>query len=74
MSADALLFVYVVSLLAMICVAAIYSDIRSRRFRPTRNQDQVFRCEKCGFVYTDDADVARSRCSQCGAMNDAIEF
>ena len=74
MSADALLFAYVVSLLAMIGVAAIFSEVRSRRFRPTRNQDQVFRCEKCGFVYTDDSDVTRSRCSQCGAMNDAIEF
>jgi predicted Zn-ribbon and HTH transcriptional regulator len=32
------------------------------------------RCEKCGFVYTDDPDVDRSRCSQCGKSNEAIEF
>ena len=34
----------------------------------------VVACEKCGFVYTDDADVDRSRCSQCGALNEAITF
>lgn len=74
MSHDTLLFIYVVSLLALLCLAAIYSEIRSRRFHPTEIHDHVFRCEKCGLVYTDDADVGRSRCSQCGAMNDAIEF
>jgi hypothetical protein len=74
MSAALMLFVYVASLLVLICAAAIYSEMRSRKFRPERSQDHIFRCEKCNFVYTDDADVARSRCSQCGAMNDAIEF
>lgn len=74
MPADVLLFVYVVSLLAALCFAAIYSELRSRRFRPSASDDHVFRCEKCSFVYTDDADVARSRCSQCGTLNEAIEF
>lgn len=74
MSADLILFFYVVALLAVISIAAIYSEMRSRKFRPERSADRIFRCEKCNFVYTDDADVARSRCSQCGAMNDAIEF
>jgi hypothetical protein len=71
---DTLIFIYVISLLAMICVAAFYSDLRSRRFRPMPSRDRIFRCEKCSFVYTDDPDVDRSRCSQCGVMNDAIEF
>lgn len=74
MSPDTLLFVYVVTLLAAVGFAAIYSEIRSRRFRPADSRDHVFRCEKCTFVYTDDADVARSRCSQCGTLNEAIEF
>ena len=74
MPADTLLFVYVVALLAAVSFAALYSELRRRRFRPTPSQDHVFRCEKCSFVYTDDADVDRSRCSQCGAMNEAIEF
>ncbi len=74
MPADTLLFIYVVLLLAGVGLAAVYSEFRSRRFRPGATQDHVFRCEKCGFVYTDDADVDRSRCSQCGTLNEAIEF
>ncbi|MEO5804456.1 MAG: hypothetical protein ABIR24_13100 [Verrucomicrobiota bacterium] len=74
MSPDTLVFVYVVSLLAAVSVAAIFSEMRNRRFRPAASHDHVFRCEKCGFVYTDDADVDRSRCSQCGTLNEAIEF
>lgn len=74
MPADLLLFGYVVSLLAALSVVAIYSELRRRRFRPTASEDRIFRCERCGFVYTDDADVDRSRCSQCGKLNEAIEF
>ena len=74
MPPDTLLLVYVISLLAAISLAALYSELRSRRFRPSASQDRIFRCEKCGFVYTDDADVDRSRCSQCGKLNEAIEF
>jgi protein-arginine kinase activator protein McsA len=74
MSPDVLLFIYVVVLLGAVAMAAVYSEFRSRRFRPDASQDRVFRCEKCGFVYTDDADVDRSRCSQCGSLNMPIEF
>ena len=74
MPPDKLLFAYLVSLLAALSVVAIYSELRRRRFRPTPSEDHVFRCEKCGLVYTDDADVDRSRCSQCGTVNEAIEF
>jgi predicted Zn-ribbon and HTH transcriptional regulator len=74
MSADTLLTVYVVSLLAAISFVAIYSEQRRRRFEPQPTEDQIFRCESCGFVYTDDPDVDRSRCSQCGTLNCAIKF
>ena len=74
MAADTLLLIYVVSLLGAVGIAAIYSELRSRRFRPTASHDHIFRCEKCNFVYTDDADVDRSRCSQCGKLNEAIQF
>lgn len=74
MSADLVILVYVVSMLAGISLLALYSELLRRRFEPTPSEDRIFRCEKCGFVYTDDADVERSRCSQCGAMNDPIEF
>jgi predicted Zn-ribbon and HTH transcriptional regulator len=74
MPADALIVVYVFVMLAALGGIAIYSTRRSRRFGPTPSQDRIFRCKKCGFVYTDDADVDRSRCPQCGKTNEAIVF
>ena len=74
MSAEQLIGVYVLSLLAALSVLAVYSEIRSRRFGPARKQDRIFRCERCGSIYTDDADVDRSRCSQCGTLNEPFEF
>jgi hypothetical protein len=74
MPIGSLIAAYVVSLLAALSGLAIYSEMRRRRFGPTPSQDRIFRCENCGFVYTDDVDVDRSRCSQCGRLNDAIEF
>ena len=60
MPADYLILTYVVCLLAALSGLAIYSDVRTRRFGPTSNVDTIFRCENCGLVYTDDADVDRS--------------
>jgi len=74
MTADALIFGYVVVLLAALSAVAIYFEHRRRRFEPTPSEDNIFRCEKCGFVYTDDGDVERSRCSQCGTLNNVIKF
>jgi len=74
MPPEALILVYVVSLLAALSGLAIYSEMRRRRFGPASSADRIFRCRSCGLVYTDDADVERSRCSQCGKMNDAIQF
>ena len=74
MSPDLLIFTYLAVMLAALCGVAVYSELRSRRFGPTPSKDRIFKCGGCGLVYTDDADVARSRCSQCGRTNDAIEF
>ena len=74
MTAPALIFAYVIGLLGALCVVAIYSEMRWRRFQPTPSEDRVFRCQNCGYVYTDDPDVDRSRCSQCGKTNEAIKF
>ena len=65
---------YVVVLLAGVGGLAVYSELRRRRFEPTATEDRIFRCGRCGYVYTDDPDVDRSRCSQCGRVNAAIEF
>lgn len=74
MSLDALLFAYLAVMLAGIAIAAVYYERRRRRFEPIPSKDHIFRCEKCSFVYTDDEDVDRSRCPQCGTQNDEIEF
>lgn len=74
MSIPTLILAYVVALLAALCGLGIYSELRRRRFEPTPSEDRIFRCKNCGFVYTDDPDVDRSRCSQCGKLNAAIEF
>jgi hypothetical protein len=65
---------YVTLALGALCVVGVYSEMRRRRFGPTHPEDRVFRCGKCGFVYTDDADVDRSRCAQCGKLNEPIVF
>ena len=69
-----LIFTYVLVLLAALAGVGIYSEFRRRRFEPTPSEDRIFRCHRCGYVYTDDADVDRSRCSQCGQMNEPIQF
>jgi hypothetical protein len=65
---------YLLLLLGALIAAVIYTELRQRRFKPTPTQDRIFRCTKCGSVYTDDTDVDRSRCVQCGQLNEAIEF
>lgn len=74
MSVADLILTYVITLLAALVAVAVYSEMRRRRFQPTPSADRIFRCPRCGYVYTDDADVERSRCSQCGLLNNAIEF
>ena len=74
MTIPALILAYVVGLLAALLGLGIYSEMRRRRFKPAPSEDRIFRCVDCGYVYTDDPDVDRSRCAQCGKLNEAIEF
>jgi rubrerythrin len=74
MPPESLLVAYVVLFLGAVAVLALYTEHRQRRFGPTPSQDHIFRCSKCGFVYTDDKDVDRSRCPQCSVLNEAIKF
>ena len=69
-----LLLSYVLLLLGSLAAVAIYTEFRQRRFKSTESSDRIFRCARCGYVYTDDPDVDRSRCSQCGQMNEPIQF
>ena len=74
MGISKLLLGYLLVLLGALTAAIIYTELRQRRFKPTPSQDRIFRCTKCGSVYTDDPDVDRSRCPQCGCMNEMITF
>ncbi len=74
MSIHGLISSYVVISLAALTGIAVYAELRRRRFEPTPSEDRIFRCRRCGYVYTDDPDVVRSRCSQCGQTNEAIQF
>ena len=74
MSIPELILTYVVVLLASLAGLGIYSELRRRRFEPGPSEDRIFRCGRCGYVYTDDADVDRSRCAQCGKLNEPIVF
>jgi hypothetical protein len=74
MSIQLLIVAYVALTLGALGVVGIFSELRRRRFGPAHPEDRVFRCVKCGLVYTDDADVDRSRCSQCGKLNEPIVF
>ena len=74
MSPDRVFFGYVVLLIAALTGVAVYYEFRRKRFEPERSRDHIFRCAKCAFVYTDDADVELSRCPQCGKMNEEIKF
>ncbi len=74
MSIPNLILTYVAVLLAGLTSVVLYSEFRRRRFDHRPSEDRIFRCSRCGYVYTDDPDVDRSRCSQCGRMNEAIQF
>ncbi len=74
MSIQLLIEAYVALTLGALSVVGIFSELRRRRFGPAHPEDRVFRCTKCGYVYTDDADVDRSRCAQCGKLNEPIAF
>jgi protein-arginine kinase activator protein McsA len=74
MSIQALIEIYVTLALGAMLGLWVFSEMRRRRFGPTHSEDRIFRCKHCGFVYTDDADVDRSRCAQCGKLNEPIEF
>ena len=74
MSIPTLFTAYVAVMLAALCGVTLYSELRHRRFHPRHNEDRIFRCTACGHLYTDDFDVDRSRCAQCGKLNDPIQF
>ena len=74
MTLEQLFLAYIVVLLLTICALGIYYEFRRKRFAPAQSADHIFRCADCGLVYTDDPDVDRSRCPQCGKLNEVYNF
>ncbi len=74
MNEQTLILCYVLALLGALSVVGVLYEQRRRRFEPRRTEDHIFRCVKCSYVYTDDPDVERSRCPQCGTSNEEYQF
>lgn len=74
MSPESLLTLYVLGLLGILSLISLRSELLRRRVEREVSEDRIFRCEQCGLVYTDDANVDRSRCPQCGRTNGPFEF
>ena len=68
------IFYFLLVLLAGWAAVSFYLRRRDVKFDPATSRDNVFRCEGCEYVYTDDGDVERSLCSECGAMNSSVQF
>ncbi len=74
MTPESIIALWVALLLAALGSFALADEFRRRRIGSDVSQDQVFRCVRCGSVYTDDPEVERSRCPQCGKTNEAVRF
>ena len=74
MTPERLISLYVIALGGGLALLALYDAYRQRSFHPARDPYRVFRCGDCGLVYTDDPEVERSRCPQCGRTNDSYRF
>lgn len=63
-----------ICLLGALVIVIWRANRRRDRFDPKPSRDHVFRCTdgECRYVYTDDEDVDRSRCPQCGRMNESV--
>jgi rubrerythrin len=73
-TAETLILGYVIAVGGAIGGLALYEEFRRRSFDPATRPDHVFRCDRCGAVYTDDPTVDRSRCPGCGRTNEPYHF
>ena len=74
MPPEDLLTLYVLGLLGVLGLISLRTELQRRRVEREVSEDRIFRCGQCGLVYTDDANVDRSRCPQCGRTNGPFEF
>ena len=69
-----LIFIILLALMMGWAAVAYYLRRRDVKFDPASSRDNVFSCEGCEYVYTDDGDVERSLCPECGKMNHSVQF
>jgi rubrerythrin len=69
-----IIFLYLIVMLVGWVVVAFYARRQVVEFDHATSYDHVFSCEWCGYVYTDDGDVDRSLCPECGKMNNSVQF
>lgn len=74
MSPDLWITLFLLGLLLALAGSALHHRHRSRRIKTAPSQDRLFRCQRCHAAYTDDPDVERSRCPQCGLTNEPAGF
>ena len=71
---DQVIFLCFAVVISLLGVFVLLFEFRRKRFEPEPTEDRVFRCENCAYVYTDDHDVDRSRCPECGLFNSPFVF
>ena len=71
---DQVIFLCFAVVISLLGVFALLYEFRRKRFEPEPNEDRVFRCQDCAYVYTDAHDVDRSRCPECGLFNSPFVF
>ncbi len=74
MFTDPVIFLCFAVVISLLGVFALLYEFRRKRFEPEPTEDRVFRCQDCAYVYTDDHDVDRSRCPECGLFNSPFVF
>jgi len=74
MPPETLLTLYVLGLLGAVGFIALRSELQRRRIEREVSEDRIFRCADCSLVYTDDPNVERSRCPNCGRTNVPVAF
>ena len=71
---DLVIFLCFAVVISLLGVFALLYEFRRKRFEPEPTEERVVRCEDCAYVYTDDHDVDRSRCPECGLFNSPFVF
>ncbi len=71
---DQVIFLCFVVVISLLGAFVLLYEFRRKRFEPEPTEDRVFRCQDCAYVYTDDHDVDRSRCPECGLFNSPFVF